>query len=369
MDARTQTVTGPASKLSVAGVKVTAPTRGPRVSILMPVRDGEDYLGEAIESLLAQDLPDFQFVIVDDGSGPAARALLDRYAAADDRILLLRNPTSLGIPASLNLGLANCTAPLTARADGDDVYLPHRLSRQVAFLDAHPDIGVVSCDWYRVSGGVWSEPRSRLVTDPDQIAFRRLFMNQLLHPGVMFRTGIVKAAGGYDLRYWTAQDSELWARIADRTRFSNMPDRLLGYRVHEKSMMRSRGGDGLLLSLSVPVTQLRAYIGEDRADSELAAAVRLFRGEGPDEIGELDRAAQLLAAVHTRALVREPAHVVTDFERTISERLRQAVRSHWRAAPATALRLHLLALKWRYNRRWARRRLGWITDRMRRRGG
>lgn len=330
-------------------------TAAPRVSILMPVRDGEAYLPQAIDSLLAQDLADFQFVIVDDGSGPAARALLDGYAAADPRILLLRNPISRGIPFSLNLGLARCTAPVTARADADDVYLPQRLSRQLAFLDAHPEIGVVSCGWYRLTGSLWSEATSRLVTDPDQIAFYRLFMNQLLHPGTMFRTALVREAGGYDLRFWTAQDSELWARIAGRTRFANLPDRLLGYRIHDRSMVRSRGAEGAALSLSVPAAQLAAYLGEPLPPADVTAAVRLFRGDEPIALADLRRGADLIARVRAAALAREPAHVVVDFERTISGRLRRAALRHRPAAPLEALRLTARALAWRFNPRWAKR--------------
>ncbi|MCX7863432.1 MAG: glycosyltransferase, partial [Novosphingobium sp.] len=112
----------------------------------MSVHNGERFLAEAIESILGQTWGDFEFLIVDDGSRDASPAIIMDYARRDSRIRpILRE--NRGLIASLNEMLELARAPLVARMDADDWSLPERLALQKAFLDAHPDYGVV---------GTWS---------------------------------------------------------------------------------------------------------------------------------------------------------------------------------------------------------------------
>jgi glycosyltransferase involved in cell wall biosynthesis len=116
----------------------------PAISVAMSVYNGERFLAEAIESVLGQTFADLEFLIVDDGSTDGSRAMIEAYAAKDARIRpILRE--NRGLIASLNQMLDEARAPLVARMDADDVCLPERLAQQVAFLDAHPDYGVLGC--------------------------------------------------------------------------------------------------------------------------------------------------------------------------------------------------------------------------------
>jgi glycosyltransferase involved in cell wall biosynthesis len=235
----------------------------PRVSVLMAVRNEEHYVDGAVESLLAQTLADFELVVVDDASTDATPALLEAWARRDTRVVVIRSEERLWTAAALNLGLARCRAPLVARADGDDLYAPERLELQVQFLDGHPEVGVVSCAYHRMdpNGEVFDTKRPP-VSDA-VIRLRSLFMNSLLHPGVIFRADVVRAVGGYDPAYWTAQDADLWARLLPHTRFANLPEPLVTYRVHDRSTMRSRGAAGQSLSRSIPRRLLSAYLGRE----------------------------------------------------------------------------------------------------------
>ncbi|MEA2735824.1 MAG: hypothetical protein QOE14_2275, partial [Humisphaera sp.] len=115
----------------------TAPI-APAVSVLMPVYNAARYLAEAVESILAQTFRDFEFVIVDDGSTDRSPAMLDEYAKRDSRIRIIRRPNT-GIVGALNDAIAESKAALIARMDADDVSLPDRLEKQVAYLRDHAE--------------------------------------------------------------------------------------------------------------------------------------------------------------------------------------------------------------------------------------
>src|SRR5262245_4807279 len=126
--------------MSVADHSMTRRSGRPRVTVLMPVYNGAPFLRAAIDSVLRQSWSDFELLIIDDGSTDGSAAIADGYAAAPPRVRVARVPHR-GLVAALNRGLETIDTELIARADADDVSRPDRLSRQVAYLDAHPHIG------------------------------------------------------------------------------------------------------------------------------------------------------------------------------------------------------------------------------------
>lgn len=202
----------------------------PRVTVLMPVYNAEATLREAVDSILAQTLADFEFVIVDDGSTDGSIAIVQSYA--DERIRLLCNPNNLRLAQSLNRGLAAAQGEYIARMDADDVSLPERLAQQVAFMDAHPDIGI---------SGTWAETFGEAryaIRHPHAPAFaksRLLFNTTLAHPTVIMRRGLMEAFGLKYRDFYPCDDYELWQRAADFFPLSNLPKALLRYRVTGQS--------------------------------------------------------------------------------------------------------------------------------------
>jgi hypothetical protein len=205
---------------------------GPAITVAMSVHDGEPYLAESIASVLAQSFEDFEFLILDDGSKDGSAATIARFAATDSRIRLISRENR-GLIASLNELLAEASAPLIARMDADDVCRPQRFERQVAFLRANPDHGVV---------GTWSEDiddRGRSIrcngadqplTHDEFIASIAAYGPLLCHPAVMYRSDLVRAVRGYHAAFLHCEDLDLWLRLATRTRIANIPERLLRYR-------------------------------------------------------------------------------------------------------------------------------------------
>ena len=205
---------------------------GPRVSVLLPVRDGARFLREALDSVLAQTLTDFELLVVDDGSTDQTPQIL--ASVRDERMRVIRQEP-LGLVAALNRAVAEARAPLLARMDADDVSLPDRLDRQVAYLDARPDVALVVVGT-EASGG------TRIVLPDDDAALRRrlLLRNPFAHGAVAVRAEAVAHAGGYRADYGANEDYDLWRRIARDRQLGAVPEILYRYREHPGAVTRSR---------------------------------------------------------------------------------------------------------------------------------
>ena len=205
--------------------------RAPRVSVVLPVYNGGAFLAQALDSVLAQTLRDFELIAIDDGSTDASGGILDRTAQADNRVTVVRQ-TNAGIIAALNRGIALARGEFIARMDADDVCHPERLARQVAFLDARPEIAVVGCAVTLIDE---AGKRIREVEYPETPEAVAAFLDTgapLAHPTVMMRRAAVLAVAGYRDAYKHAEDYDLWLRMAERYRMANLPERLLLYRQH-----------------------------------------------------------------------------------------------------------------------------------------
>ena len=200
---------------------------GPRMSVVMAVYNGGPYLGPAVESVLAQTYTDFELVAINDGSTDGSGDVLDAFARRDGRVRVLHQDNR-GLIASLNRGVAEARGMLIARMDADDLCLPDRLTRQVRFLDAHPDVGIVGGIARYVGpdgenlGGHWPS-----WSPPALNGWRMLFETVLCHPTVVIRRDVLDRVGEYDAEAIHAEDYELWTRALFETAIANVPDVVL----------------------------------------------------------------------------------------------------------------------------------------------
>lgn len=185
----------------------------PSISILMPVRDAQESVVAAVESVLAQSVEDWELVVVDDGSRDATPMLLENLAAKDRRLVVLRQE-ALGIVAALQRGCATCGGEFIVRMDADDVMDARRLEEQRAFLIAGSHCGLASCrvSFGGVAGGYAEHVRwvNSLMTH-EAMSLRRFVESPVAHPSVMFRRALLARHGGYREGDFP-EDYELWLR-------------------------------------------------------------------------------------------------------------------------------------------------------------
>lgn len=199
-----------------------------KVTVLMPVYNGAKYLREAIESILNQTFSDFEFLIMNDGSTDESVTIINSYH--DPRICLAHNERNLGLIHTLNRGMERAGGEYIARMDCDDISLPDRLSKQVALMERHPEIGVCGT-WIQYFMG--RDDIIRLPVNHHEIKASLPTVCPIAHPTAMLRTSLVKNNGlYYSHDYPHAEDYEMWFRAAEITHLANIPEILLKYRIH-----------------------------------------------------------------------------------------------------------------------------------------
>jgi len=196
----------------------------------MAVKDGELYLRQAIDSILAQTLNDFELIIIDDYSSDSSVDIVQGYR--DLRITHVKNDEHSGLTASLNRGLDLARGEYIARMDADDISLPGRFEEQVNFLDHHPDVAVLG------TGIRFIDDKGNPIEDVifpaehELIKWNLCFYNPIAHPTVMMRTRVVRQAGGYDPELERSQDYDLWWRISSIGRLANLDEIYVQFRKH-----------------------------------------------------------------------------------------------------------------------------------------
>ena len=220
----------------------------PKASVVMTVYNGEEFLEQAIESILSQTFEDFEFIIIiEHGSNEKSQEIIARYAQKDKRISLLHNDSKLGIAASLNRGMRAAKGEYIARMDGDDISLTTRLEKQIKFMDENPGIAICATGVTCIDGkGAKVNIIDKCADDPEQIKSDLIFYCFIRHPTVMFRKSIVSERGlFYDEGYLATEDYELWCRAAHVAVVARMPEILLLYRWHKFNATRVFLSEGI----------------------------------------------------------------------------------------------------------------------------
>lgn len=198
------------------------------VSVVMPVYNCRQYIAESINSILAQTFTEFEVIIIDDCSTDGTYEYLQ--SLSDKRIRLIRKEINSGYTISLNMGLSMARGKYIARMDGDDISLPHRFAKQVAFLEENKDVIVLGSGYRIIDSEKCWIPAA--LTHSDIVA-GMLEYSPLAHPSVMLRSSVLKENGiSYDHQYEPAEDYKLWTVLHQYGKIANLTDILLLYRQH-----------------------------------------------------------------------------------------------------------------------------------------
>lgn len=209
----------------------------PKVSVLMPIWNTQvEHLREAMESILNQTFKDFEFLILNDSPD---NTKLDAIVASyqDERIRYARNAHNMGITPSRNKLLQMAQGEYIAIFDHDDISLPQRLEKQVAYLDAHPEIGVLGA-------GVEEFPSGKEVHYPQEDAEIRMGLMwgcMITHSTAMVRRSVLEKHNiSYEEEFSPSEDYALWARLIPHTKFHNLPEVLFRYRFHANNTTKTQ---------------------------------------------------------------------------------------------------------------------------------
>lgn len=288
----------------------------PVISVLMPVYNAAGYLGDAIDSILTQSYRDFELLIINDGSTDNSADLVEQKD--DPRITLLHQPENLGLIEALNRGLEVAEGEFIARMDADDISLPQRFEKQVAFLNAHPEVGICGTwmeGFSQDSTAVWSTP-----LDHAAISARLLFESVLFHPTVMMRRALLEQ---YQLNYDPdcphAEDYDLWCRSSRCFQLANIGEVLLRYRIHGESVGGRKRGEKLATASRVRSRHVES-MGVKPTAEELSVHDALALWEIPIDRTFLGRAADWLLQLR-EANCRQNCFVEPVFSSMLAERL------------------------------------------------
>ncbi len=310
----------------------------PRVSVLMPVFNGGPYLSIAIESVLAQTFGDYEFVIVDDGSTDESPDVIADFAARDSRVRALRKDNS-GISDTLDLGIAEARGDWIARLDADDVMLPRRLERQIAFVSADSEI-VAAGSYYDIIDATGARCATLRPLPRDRDELQRFLDGRepltFTHPTMIYRRTIAMALGGYRRNYEPCEDTELFARmLAMSGVILIQPEVLTLYRVHAGAISQRQVTEMFMKRHFVYYNFYRELDGQPAASYEefLASRARLpvaRRLRFAREYGS-----ERLYRAYTSALVaHHPVQAASYLACAAALRPWKALRRGWRSVAA-----------------------------------
>ena len=232
------------------------------ISVVMPVYNTkEEYLREAIESILNQTFGEFEFIIVNDGSTNNAEEVILSYK--DERIRYIKQENQ-GIVSALNRGISSSCGAYIARMDSDDISYPERLEKQVEYLEKHPEISILGT-------GAGIIPTNSNIRIRTSIKIMDLLAdNCLIHPTVMFRKADLDK---YSLKYENdcpyAEDYNLWADSIKYLGITNLPDVLLDYRVYSNNSTTKNRDERVKSSFRVQDKLLKLMTDDERVQRRL----------------------------------------------------------------------------------------------------
>ncbi len=194
-----------------------------KVSVIMSVFNGQRYVKESVKSILGQSFKDFEFIIVNDGSADRTGEILENFSQQDSRIKVISNSVNIGLTKSLNKAIKIAQGEYIARQDADDISLPERIAKQVAFLETHQEIKVLGTFGYAINKDGKILRKEILPVLSQEIKKHLIKANPFIHTSVMIRKETLDKVQGYNEDFKVIQDYELWFRILKDEKGENLP--------------------------------------------------------------------------------------------------------------------------------------------------
>jgi glycosyltransferase involved in cell wall biosynthesis len=217
----------------------TESRKTPLVSVVTPAYNQAAFIRDTIESVLAQDYTPVEYLVIDDGSTDDTRQVLASYG---DRVRWRSHPNQ-GQTATINSGWAEATGEVVTWLNSDDTFLPGAIRRAVAYLDEHPQTGIVFGDTLFTDAAGKALGPSRPVVAFDYERFVVDCENPIAQPSAFVRRDVVRDVGLLDPHYRYFMDWDFWLRAGLRHRIDHIPELLSTYRLHAESKTVASTGD------------------------------------------------------------------------------------------------------------------------------
>ena len=255
----------------------------------MSVFNAENYLGQAVDSILQQTMGDFEFIIINDASTDRSPEILEQYG--DSRLRIINNNENLGLSSSLNIGLQHVQGEFVARMDADDVAHPERLALQLEFLETHADYVLVGSSYKLIDEAGTVLEIHRKPMDHTELLWLTHTRTPLEHASVTYRyppRGQQQLS--YDEQYRTAQDLDFWIRLLKFGKGAVLPQVLLSYRVHSENVSSTLAGQQLSNMIRIAATAAcRSYGLSDSEQVQVRELVEFLNFAGTFSLGQFTR--------------------------------------------------------------------------------
>ena len=211
-----------------------------KVSIIMSVYNGEEFLAEAMEGILGQTYRNWECIVINDCSADRTGEILERFQKRDSRVKVYTNEENMKLPASLNRALEIADGDYVLRMDADDICRRDRIEQQVRYMEAHPELALSCCRCFVLQGGLANPTCLHRRGGWEDVRGLFLFFNPIIHPGVIFRRSAL-VSHVYDPRFSCTEDLRLWIQmLLDGEKIGVQEDYLLIYRIHENQVTATK---------------------------------------------------------------------------------------------------------------------------------
>lgn len=247
----------------------------PKVSIIMPVYNGEKYLEEAIQSILLQTFQDWELWLVNDCSTDSSLKIMEKYARENDKIQIITNPENYQLPRSLNIGFRHARGTYLTWTSDDNFYQPDAVEVMVRELENHPDCGLVCCDV------------DYLFEDGSVMAHRfpdasRLYLENVVGACFLYRREVLETVGEYDPAMFLVEDYDYWLRISQKYPVVHIPRCLYQYRFHKQSLTTQKRQTVAKQLYRLRLRELEYLLSKATADDRAALFLDMWFCGGED---------------------------------------------------------------------------------------
>jgi len=226
----------------------------PKVSVIMACHNSSRYLDEAIGSVLSQTLDDLELIVIDDYSIDNTLEIARRYQVEDDRVTVISMPKNSGCAVARNVGVRAARGEWLGILDSDDVAMPERFEEQMSLANNGQDLVLIGSDFISIDQNGLKIKAHKYPTDHETLAKRLESLGAFpAHPSIVYRRDMVEKLSGYNSRYNSAEDYDLWLRLSEAGKLASVDKPLVKYRRHEKNMSYLENGK-LQIRLGVVAT-------------------------------------------------------------------------------------------------------------------